>query len=136
MDPQQTPTPETDNTTRLPFDVEFYKQAGEFCDVAINAIPELAGIAVIPIWSNQPENTPAGMLKLRKQQPPYLDGLLALLKRMAAFNLDVHQDFIRQLQMFDQYAAELATRIKDRVDQLNALTPQPDEQNTSDGTPE
>jgi hypothetical protein len=49
---------------------------------------------------------------------------------MAAFNMDVHQDFIRQLQMFDQYAGELASRIKDKVEQLNALNQSiPAEQN-------
>ncbi len=85
-------------------------------------VPELAGLALIPIWTNQPENTPSGLLRLRNQQPPYLAGLLALLKRLAAFNVDVHRDFVGQLQMFDRYAAELADQIKERIEQLNELT--------------
>lgn len=108
-------------STRLPFDVEFYKHTEQFCVDALKNIPELAGIAIIPVWANQPENTPAGLLRLRNQQPPYLAGLLSLLGRIVAFATDVHRDFVGQLRMFDQYASELANQIKERVDTLNAL---------------
>jgi hypothetical protein len=129
MDSQ--PTPDQSNQiepARLPFDAEFYKRCDDFCVEALTAVPELAGVAIIPIWTNQPENVPAGLLRLRQQQPPYIAGLLALLKRIAAFSVDVQRDFVNQLQMFDRYAAELAERIKDRVDQLNALNQPTDEQ--------
>lgn len=108
-------------TGRLPFDVEFYKLSEDFCAEAIKRVPELAGVAIIPLWANQPENTPSGLLKLRNHQPPYLAGLLALLGRIVAFATDVHRDFVNQLKMFDQYAAELANQIKDRIETLNGL---------------
>jgi hypothetical protein len=120
MDNQPTQAPEL-NTARLPFDVEFYKLSETFCADSLKQIPELAGIAIVPIWANQPENTPSGLLKLRNHQPPYLAGLLALLGRITAFASDVHRDFIAQLKMFDQYAAELANQIKERVDELQTL---------------
>lgn len=117
---------------RLPFDVEFYKLSEEFCAESLKKVPELAGVAIIPLWSNQPENTPSGLLKLRNHQPPYLAGLLSLLGRTTAFATDVHRDFVGQLRMFDQYAAELANQIKDRVDTLNAL----DQKQTNNDAPQ
>lgn len=116
METQTQPEPE-----RLPFDVEFYKISETFCADSMKKVPELAGIAIVPVWANQPENTPSGLLKLRNHQPPYLAGLLALMGRLVAFSTDVHRDFVGQLRMFDQYAAELATQIKERVDTLNGL---------------
>ena len=116
MEIQQQTQPE-----RLPFDVEFYKLSEAFCNDAISKVPELAGVAIIPIWANQPENTPSGLLRLRNQQPPYIAGLLTLLGRIVAFTTDVHRDFVAQLKMFDQYAAELAEQIKERVETLNGF---------------
>ena len=129
MDTPQ-PAPET---ARLPFDVEFYKLSETFSADALKQVPELAGIAIIPVWANQPENTPSGLLKLRNQQPPYLAGLLSLLGRIFAFATDVHRDFIGQLRMFDQYAAELANQIKERVDELDALKNTPKENQNAQG---
>lgn len=116
--------PQEQETTRLPFDVEFYKSCDQFCADTLKKIPELAGIAIIPVWVNQPEQTPSGLLKLRHQQPPYLAGLLSLMGRIVAFTTDVHRDFVNQLQMFDQYAAELANQIKSRVETLNGFEQQ------------
>ena len=132
MDSQPAPESVQENTTRLSFDAEFYKRCDDFCVETLAAVPELAGVAIIPIWTNQPENLPAGLLRLRQQQPPYIAGLLALLKRIAAFSVDVQRDFVNQLQMFDRYAAELAERIKERVDQLSALNQPTDEQQSNE----
>jgi hypothetical protein len=63
---------------------------------------------------------PPGMVRLRNPQPPYLPSLMQLLKRMAAFNVEVHRDLVNQLQMYDRYAAELAQQIKARQDELAA----------------
>lgn len=121
--------PQTEQTSdRLPFDVEFYKLSEAFCADVIKKVPEIAGVAIVPVWANQPENTPSGLLKLRNHQPPYLAGLLALMGRLVAFETDVHRDFVAQLRMFDQYAAELANQIKERVDTLKGF----DQQSTND----
>jgi hypothetical protein len=121
MDPQPTTTEEI-TSARLPFDVEFFKASEEFSASAIKNIPELTGVAIVPLWANQPESTPPGLLKLRNPQPPYIGGLLQLMSRLSAFSAEAHRDFLAQLQMFDRYAVELAKQIKDRVDQLNALS--------------
>ena len=113
--------PEGSEPTRRPFDEEFFVQSNEFCTKVIKDIPELAGLAVVPLWANQPAKTPSGVLRLRNSQPPYLASLLLLLNRLAAFNVDVHTDLMTQLRMFDQYAAELATKIGAYTEQLEKL---------------
>lgn len=106
---------------RLPFDAEFFKRSEEFCNEVLAAVPELSGIALVPLWQNQPEKMPAGLLRLRNSQPPFLASLLGLLGRLTSFGVDVHKDLIGQLKMYDQYAAELAERIKVQTDELNKL---------------
>lgn len=110
---------------RLPFDVEFFKRAEEFCNGVIAAVPELHGVAIVPIWQTQPKEIPSGLLRLRNPQPPYVPSLLSLLKRLAAFNMDVHGDLARQFSMYDQYAAELSRQIKARQEELGQLAPAP-----------
>lgn len=106
-------------TTRRTFEEEFFAQYNAFCSKAINDIPELHGIAVIPLWTNQPEKSPSGVLRLRNPDPPYLNSLMMLLKRLSVFGTDVHSDLVLQLRMFDQYASELAARIKEQQDLLD-----------------
>jgi hypothetical protein len=112
-------------STRLPFDVEFFKRADEFSSAALGAVPELHGVAIIPIWTTQPENAPAGLLRRRTTQPPYATSLLALLKRLAAFNMEVHNDLANQFRMYDNYAAELSRQIKAKQDELGQFTTPP-----------
>lgn len=111
---------------RLPFDVEFFKRAEEFCNTAISDVPELHGIAIVPIWQTVPKDTPSGLLRLRNPQPPYIPSLLMLLKRLIAFNMDVHGDMAGQFNMYDRYAAELSRRIKAHQEELeqSGTTPQ------------
>ncbi len=119
MDDQN--TPEVSESARRPFDEEFFVQSNDFCTKAIKDIPELAGLAIVPLWANQPAKTPSGVLRLRNSQPPYLASLLLLLNRLAAFNVDVHTDLMTQLRMFDQYAAELAAKIGEYSETLEKL---------------
>lgn len=117
--------------TRLPFDVELFKRADEFCTSALSAVPELHGVAIIPLWNTQPKDIPAGLLRLRNPQPPYAGSLLNLLKRLVSFNFEVHRDLINQLQMYDNYAAELARQIKARQEELTPTPSTPE--NTENG---
>lgn len=118
-------------TTRLSFDAEFFRRSEEFCNELITTIPELNGIALIPMWNNQPEKIPPGVLRLRNAQPPYLASLLNLLNRLAAFGVEVHRDLINQLRMFDQYAAELAERIRLQTEELNKIEESTNTQNNA-----
>lgn len=118
---------EVQEQTRRTFEDEFFAQYNAFCDKAIKDIPELHGLAIIPLWSNQPEKSPSGLLRLRNPNPPYLSSLMMLLKRLSVFGVDVHSDFVLQLRMFDQYANELANKIKEHQDTLTqAETPKND----------
>lgn len=124
---EQDPTP----SARLPFDAEFMQLVEMFCSTAMMNVPELHGIAIVPIWENQPESFPAGLLHLRNTQPPYLASLLHLMRRLAVFATDVHKDMIGQLRVFDQYAAELSVQISKNIETLNAQkeqTPNANEQ--------
>jgi hypothetical protein len=113
--------PAIESNSRLPYDVELYRQAEEFCVKAIESLPELHGLAIVPIWTNQPENTPPGLLRLRDPSAPYLASVLRLMSRLAAFNVELHRDFMSQIKMFDNYAAQLAEKIKEQTDEMTRL---------------
>jgi hypothetical protein len=110
---------------RLPYDAAFLKHSEDFCVELLGKIPELAGIALVPLWNNPPEKMPPGFLKLRNTQPPFMASLLSLLGRLTNFSIEVHRDLVGQLKMFDQYAAELAQQIKTRQEDLNQLAETP-----------
>lgn len=121
MTPETEPTAEAGTQAhRLPFDAEFMQLVEMFCQTALMNIPELHGLAVVPIWENQPEKFPAGLLQLRNPQPPFLASLLQLSQRLAIFATDVQRDLVGQLRVFDQYAAELSTQITAHIETLNA----------------
>ena len=115
---------------RLPFDVQFFKAAHEFTTAALENVPELHGVAIVPLWQTQPEEAPAGLLRLRNPQPPFIASLLMLLQKLTAFSVEAHRDMVKQLQMFDGYAAELANQIKAHREELELL------QNNTDTPPD
>lgn len=108
-------------SNRPPFNAEFVERVNDFATELLAAIPELHGLALVPLWNVQPENVSAGVLRLRNPQPPFLPSLMQLLKRLAAFNVDVQRDLVGQLQMYDNYAAELSAAIKARIEELEKL---------------
>jgi hypothetical protein len=116
--------PAIESKGRLPYDVELYKQAEEFCVKLLEDLPELHGVAIVPIWTNQPEGSPPGLLRLRDPSAPYLAGILRLMGRLAAFNVELHRDFMAQIKMFDNYAAQLAEKIKEYTAEMNSLQPE------------
>ena len=121
--PQQPEQPNESSPTRLPFDVEFMKRSEEFCDALLAAVPELHGIALVPLWNSQPENAPPGVLSLRVKEPPFTSSLLSLLRRLSLFSVDVHKDLVGQIRMLDQYAAHVAEQIKTQKDALDKREP-------------
>ena len=108
-------------SNREPFNVIFYKHAEAFSEKVIEEIPELQGIAFVPIWTSQPADGPPGLLRLRDPQAPYMAALLQLLGRLAAFNVELHRDFVAQIKVFDSYAMQLAEKIKEYTEQLEAM---------------
>lgn len=121
--PQQTEAPTGIQSERLPFDAEFMRRGEEFCNAVMTAVPELHGVAIVPLWATQPENAPPGVLSLRSKEPPFTASLLLLLRRLATFSVDVHKDLVGQLRMLDQYAAHVAEQLRQQKEELDKLEP-------------
>lgn len=130
MEAQPAPENESPVPSRPTYDVTFFQNVEKFTADLMAQVPELHGIALVPLWVNQPENAPAGILRLRDATPPYIASLIRLLARLAAFNGDVHRDLVGQIKMFDGYAAQLAETIKERAAALENL-PQPNNPTTN-----
>lgn len=99
------------------------KRADEFCVAAIAAIPELHGLAVIPVWNIKAENTPSGFMRLRDPQPPFTGSLMLMLAQVTAFSTNVNRELLAQMQMLDRLAGELAAKISAHAQQLNEQQP-------------
>ena len=125
METAAQPESPTSNSTRLPFDAEFVKHVEEFCGVIMAAVPELHALAIVPIWENQPEKMPAGLLHLRNPQPPYIPGLLATLKRLTVFHVDLYRDLIGQIGAYERYVEQLSTQAQTHLEELNKLATDP-----------
>lgn len=106
---------------RLPFDAEFLKRSEKFCDEILAAVPELHGVALVPLWASQPENAPPGFLSLRVKEPPFTSSLLMLLRRLSIFSVDVHKDLVGQIRMLDQYAAHVVEQLKQHKEEMEKL---------------
>jgi hypothetical protein len=98
---------------RLPYDVEFVKQTEEFSEKLLQTLPELQGLAIVPLWIRQPEKFPPGFLKLRSQNNLYVAELLKLLSLFTAFSVDVHKDFMGQMQILDNYLREMQNKLQE-----------------------
>lgn len=125
MDSSQ-PQPEINEPERLPFDVEFFKRSEDFCASIMASLPELSGIAIVPLWTNPPENLPAGLVRLRKQTPPYIGSLLALLSRLSSLSADAHKDLLQQLKVLGQYSVQLTEEIEAKAAELNRFAESPE----------
>jgi hypothetical protein len=128
MEDQVTQETQAPQVERLPFDVEFQKRVEEFSAQITAAIPELAAIAIVPLWGNKPEKSAAGWVHLRNPNPPYMRTLLGLLERVSAFGGDVLSAVVGQIQMYNMRANELTEKVdmlETQLIQLNqAANPQ------------
>lgn len=105
--------------TRLPYDAEFVKHTEEFVSRTLQNIPELQGVAIVPLWARQPENFPPGFLKLRTQNNLYVAELLKLMSLFTAFSVDAHKDFMGQIQILDNYLREMQNKLQETQAAIN-----------------
>jgi hypothetical protein len=98
--------------TRLPYDAEFVRQTEEYCAKILADLPELQGVAIVPIWTRQPEDFPPGLLKLRPRDGLYVAELLKLLSLFTAFSVEAHKDFMNQVKILDNYLHEMQGRLQ------------------------
>jgi hypothetical protein len=104
--------------TRLPYDAEFAKHAEEFSAKTLAVLPELQGVAIIPLWTHQPKDFPPGFLRLRAQNRMYMPELLKLMSLLTAFGVEAQKDFMGQIRILDNYLQELTTKLKDAENAL------------------
>lgn len=109
---------------RLAFDEELFKRSEEFCTKLMESIPELGGVAIVPLWITQPEKMPPALLRLRDPNGPPMAPILKLVENLMSFSQSLTRELVSQYRMFDNYAAELAARIKEHEEKLNTLQPE------------
>lgn len=102
-------------------DLRFFSEANKFAELMIKKIPELHGIAIIPMWSPQLKDVPNGLLRLRNETPPYIPALLHMSANVVAFNIDVQRDLMHQMRAIDQMVKDITTEVKNKADELAEL---------------
>lgn len=110
-------------SSRLPYDAELFRHAEQFCKNALQDIPELAALAIVPVWITPPEKMPPALLRFRNPMEPPMAGILQLVENMLKFSQNLHRELVGQYQMFAQHAKELDDKIKEYNEQLNAKEP-------------
>lgn len=114
--------------TRLPFHVEFFEAANQFSNDTLSKIPELQGVAIVPLWSPVPEDVPVGVLRVRSDGQLFIPQLFKMLGQLSSFNLELHQKLAEQLGKIDQYAHDLTEEIKKLHAEHEKLKPQEEKQ--------
>lgn len=110
--------------TRLPFHVEFFETANSFSTDVLAKIPELQGVAIVPLWSPVPEDVPVGVLRVRSDGQLFVPQLFKMLGQLSSFNLELHQKLAKQLGEIDRYAIKLTEEIKKLHAEYDKLKPQ------------
>jgi hypothetical protein len=108
-------------TERLPFDVEYQQHVEAFAAQVMAAVPELAAVAVIPLWANQPEKIAPGYLHLRDPNSPYMRTLFVMLDRLSAFGREILNGVVGQIHLYNLKHNELIEQITTRETQLQQL---------------
>ncbi|NDD53315.1 hypothetical protein EBZ39_05485 [bacterium] len=122
---------------RLPFDLEYAKHAESFCNKVIDAVPELLGVAIVPLWHNQPENTPAGVVKFCNKPRNEAAAILTLIEKLTEFSGNAQRALLNELANMRMHEATLERRIEERVNTLNELNkrPEPENDNAAEQNP-
>lgn len=105
-------------------DLTLFSEANKFAEEMIKKIPELHGLAIVPIWMPQLQDIPRGLLRLRNETPPYIAALLQMLGNISAFGMDVQRDMMAQLRAFDQMAKDISTEVQNKVAELKSVNEQ------------
>ena len=106
---------------RPPCDIVMFHSAQKFSEEMLRVIPELQGVAIIPLWAPELNNIPNGILRLRNESIPYVDGLLRMIGRITAFMSDAHRDLFVQLRALKQIADRVGEEIKEKTGELDTL---------------
>lgn len=106
-------------------DLMLFSEANKFAEAMLKNIPELHGIAIIPMWMPQLKDVPNGLLRLRNEAPPYIAALLQMLGNVSAFSADINRDMMNQMRSFNQMAHDLAAEVNNKIEELKKLHDNP-----------
>lgn len=105
--------PQKIEANRPPFDETLMKSTEEFVDTTLRNVPELAGIAIVPVWLNPVDGLPPAMLRLRNPDEPPMSAMLQLVQNMSKFSLILNKTLLEQYQFFYAQVQKLSQQFKD-----------------------
>lgn len=115
-------TAEPIETTRQPFDVEFFDAANSFCKQILEKVPELQSVIVVPVFRPQPEDSMPGLIRGRDPSEPQISVIIKALRRLIAFSHELDGIMFKHLREYDKYANELLVEIRKRKAELSTLS--------------
>jgi len=107
---EQMPAIEAD---RMPFDEALLKETEEYMTKVLKAVPEIGGLAVIPVWNNPTDNMPPGFLRVRNPKEPPMAAMLQLTQNMAKFSIMLDRELLNQYRFFDERVGELMKKYEE-----------------------
>lgn len=114
--------PQKIEADRLPFDAALMQETEKFMEAALRTVPEIGGLAVIPIWINPTDNLPPALLRLRNPQEPPMAALLQLIQNMCKFSGILDKELVTQYRYFDARVRELTQQLAQLSEQEQEKT--------------
>jgi hypothetical protein len=116
--------PQKIEADRLSFDETLLKKTEEFVESVLKSVPELGGLAIVPVWTNPTDNLPPALLRLRNPNEPPMAAMLQLIQNMSKFSLILDKTLIEQYRFFDSRVRELAQRFEEIQTKTPGAKPQ------------
>lgn len=116
--------PQKIEADRLSFDETLLKKTEEFVESVLKSVPELGGLAIVPVWTNPTDNLPPALLRLRNPNEPPMAAMLQLIQNMSKFSLILDKTLIEQYRFFDARVRELAQRFEEVQGKATGTQPQ------------
>jgi hypothetical protein len=114
-------TKEKQTPRRETFDAEFLKLVEQFVSTAVDEIPELDGITVIPVWRTSMPQLPSGYFRPSAPEMSQ-DALVGLMMRAAQQNIVFGRRFFEQmltgLMAIDKQVSDRVAQWKAEIDNL------------------
>jgi len=121
--PRQQNKPTEIQSTRLPFDAEFFSAAKKFAENSFESIPELRAVAIVPIFKPQPssEDAVTGLLHGRDPNEPQTGVIIRALQRISVFSAELDRTLFQQLREYDRFNSDILMEIGRRKAELANL---------------
>lgn len=113
--PSEKDIPPAVEADRMPFDEALLKETEEYMTRVLKSVPEIGGLAVIPVWANPTDNMPPGFLRVRNPKEPPMAAMLQLNQNMAKFSIMLDRELLNQYRFFDERVSELIKKYKENA---------------------